>query len=302
MATRNVFFYEIRPTRQKDVEWRLNVPELVAELTALTDEQRIRKVDGNTGDSYEFVHVMLDGRYPSIAYARCREQGLPMLAQQVNLEPLTIDEDRELAELTHAVFFDGHIIGGEYNHYGPRLTSLAGYLADKVPQCLPPNGRVHIANLISRDSIDVLRDAKDVKAISLRMAPQLLDAVSAVEQIGARDGLRQTSSRFGAEKFGLSWRNRKGLDKDEILGLVNWALEQGSGLLSAASAEVELEDGTRQPVNLLRTRIGAEREMELMGANMRSIAHESAHSEIMAAFYSLEDQVKAASSLYHSEA
>ena len=301
MATRNVFFYEIRPTRLMDVDWRLDVPELIAALTALTDEERIREVESNTGDSYEFVQVMRQGRNPSIAYVRCREEGLPMLARLVNLEPLRIADDRQLAELTHAVFFGDHIIGGEYNHYGPRLTALAGYLMDKVPECLPPNGRVRIANLINRNSIDLLREARDVKSITLRMAPQLLEEVSAVQRLDAGDALGRVSSRLGAQKFGLSWGNRNGLDKDEAFELANWAFEQGSGLLSAAYAEVVLQDGTTQPLNLLRTRIGAELEMELLDHNARSISHGSAHNQIVAAFDSLEEQIREANSLYHSE-
>ena len=72
-------------------------------------------------------------------------------------------------------------------------------------------------------------------------------------------------------------------------------------MLNAAYAEVVLEDGTTQPLNLIRTRIGAERDMELLSPNARSIAHRSAHNEIVAAFDSLQEQIGAANSLYHSE-
>ena len=88
MATRNVLFYEIRPTRRVDVDWRLDVHALIAALNALPEEQRIRETDGSTGDSYEFVRVINSGPNPAIAYVRCREHGLPMLAHQATLEPL----------------------------------------------------------------------------------------------------------------------------------------------------------------------------------------------------------------------
>ena len=302
MATRNVFFYEARPTRRVDVGWRLDVPALVAALDALPDQQRLRVAEGGTGDSYEFVQVIDSGRNPAIAYVRCREHGLPMLAREATLEPLRIAADRQLAELTHAVFLDRHIIGAEYNHYGPRLSSLAGYLADKVPQCLPPNGRVRIAPLISTDLLALLRDAKAVKSISLTMAPQLLDAVEAAQHLSGRDALRQMSSGYGAQRIGLNMQNRDGLDRDEVVGLVNWAFEQGSGLLSSAKAVIQLEDGTTQPINLLRTRIGSECEMELISPNARSIAHASAHTQIVAASYSLADQLHAATSVWGAEA
>ena len=113
------FFYEMRPTRRADAEWRLDVPALIAALNVLPDEERIREAEGSTGDSYEFVQVIDSGTNPAIAYVRCREHGLPMLARQATLEPLRIAADRQLAELTHAVFFGHHIIGAEYKPLRP---------------------------------------------------------------------------------------------------------------------------------------------------------------------------------------
>lgn len=299
MANRNVFFYEIRPTRKKDAEWRLNVPELIAALSSLPDDQRILESEGSSGESYEFVRVIDSGTDPAIAYVRCRDHGLPMLAQQATLEPLQIAADRQLAELTHAVFFDDHVIGAEYNHYGPRLSSLASYLAAKVPQCLPSNGRIWIAPLVNNELLNLFRNAKSIKSLTLKMAPQLLDAVGAVQHIRAHDGLRQMSTGYGANRIGLDMQSRSGLSKDSVVGLVDWAFEQGAGLLSTAHAIVQLEDGTRQPINLLRTRIGAERDMELISPNARSIAHASARTEIVAAFNSLVGQIDAAATMWN---
>ena len=298
LAKRNVFFYEMRVTRQVDVEWRLDVPGLIDALEAIPDAELIRPARGGvTGDSYEFVRVIRAGKTPAIAYVRCRDHGLPMLAREADLEPLTIAADRQLAELTHAVFFDDHIIGAEYNHYGPRISSLALYLAGMVPQCLPPNRRISIAPLVDNQPLELLRGARNIKSISLTMAPQLLEAVAATQHLSGRDTLRQMSTGYGARRIGLNMQNRSGLEKAEVVGLVDWAFEQGSDLLNAAYAVIELEDGTNQPVNLLRTRIGVEREMDLIGPSARSIAHGSAQIEIVAAFNSLEDQLLAASTL-----
>ena len=300
MAKRNVFFYEIRPTRRKDLEWRLDVSGLIEALDALPTDQRIREVRGNTGDFYEFVQVIHKdhrGTNPAIAYVRCRDHGLPMLERDAILEPLTIAAGRRLAELTHAVFFDRHVIGAEYNHYGPRLSSLASYLADKVPQCLPANNRVSIVPLINTDLLALLRDAPTIRSLSLKMAPLLVDSIQKARHLPSRDALSQLFSGYGAQRLGIDIQNRKGLAKDEVIGLVDWAFEQGAGLLSAAHAVVQLEDGTHQPINLLRSRIGAEREMELIDRNARSIAHQSARVEIMEAFEALEDQINVAISL-----
>ena len=250
---------------------------------------------------YEFVQVIHSGTNPAIAYVRCREHGLPMLAEQATLEPLNIAADKKLAELTHAVFFSDHIIGAEYNHYGPRLSSVAAYFADKVPQCLPENKKVFVTSLVNSDSLSLLHNARSISAVSLSMAPQLLDAVDTVQHLSTRDALRYMSRGYGAQKIGLNMNNRNGLDKHEIVGFVNWAFEQGSGLLSSAIANVELEDGTRQRLNLLKNRIGVEREMELLGPNARSVAHESARIQIVDAFDSLEEQIRGAATLWSQD-
>ena len=300
MVRRNVLFYEIRSTRVRDVDWRLNVREMVGALDALSDEDRILNVGGNTGDSYEFAQVMERGPNPSVAFVRCREHGLPMLARIVSLEPFDIDADRQLAELTHAVFFDNHIIGAEYNHYGPGLTAFARYLEDKIPQVLPENNRVKIASLTNDDHLALLRSARSVQSLTIKTGPQMRSALNNTSPSGGRGILRALASGLQSRQSGFYVRNRNGLDRDEVIGLIDWAFEQGRNLLTAASAVVTLEDGTTQPLNLLRSRIGAEREMELISPNARSIAHGSAQIEIIAAYNALGDQIRAASSLRSS--
>ncbi|MCY4559578.1 MAG: hypothetical protein OXF79_25050 [Chloroflexi bacterium] len=222
-----------------------------------------------------------------------------MLAQAATLEPLNIAAGRQLAELTHTVFFDRHIVGSEYNHYGPRLPALAGYLADKVPQCLPPNNKIRIVPLINEDRLELLRNARSIKGLSLKMAPELLDVVDAIQHLNdGREALKALSTGYGVQRIGLDLQNRNGLNKDQVVALVDWAFEQGAGLLSTAYAVVQLDDGTTQPINLLKTRLGVEREMELIGANARSIDHGSAQTQIVDAYHFLEDQLHAASTVW----
>ena len=299
MAIRSIFFYEVRPTRPiKDAAWRLDVPALVNALDHLPDETRLRPSE----DSYEFAEVVARGTNPTVAFVRCRDLGLPMQAQQSTLEPFYIAADRKLAELTHAVFFPEHIIGAEYNHYGPRISSLAAYLSATVPQLLPDNERVTIASLVNASAMDVVRRAKSIKSIYLRAAPQLMQEIGQATNTDSRDFLGKMAAGYGVKQFGIDFRNRGGLDGRAILALVNWALEQGPGLLSAAVVRVGLEDGTSQSCNLLQTRIGAKRDMELMGPTARSISHESAHDRIVEVFDALGDQIKAASVLLGSAA
>ena len=103
--------------------------------------------------------------------------------------------------------------------------------------------------------------------------------------------------RNGADRMGFSLWSKEGLDRESAALIVDWALEQGSSLLGA-SVKLELADGTvSSPINLRRSKVGAERNMELISENARSIAHGSAHAQIIAAYQSLKPVIERASVL-----
>ena len=101
MVARMVYFYEIRPAgRVSDAGWKLDMDGLVAHLGALGDEARISEFHGNPDGYYEFVDAHPYRPFPLIVYARCRSEGLPVLAHRATLEALEIAAGHSLAELT----------------------------------------------------------------------------------------------------------------------------------------------------------------------------------------------------------
>lgn len=298
MVKRNVFFYEIRPTRQMDADWRLDVPDLMSALDSLPNHEKILRTPGSPEAAYEFVRVM-EGDPPAIIYVQCRDHGLPMLAEDVDLYKLEIAAQRHLAEVTHAVFFDGNIAGAEYNHHGPRLSALARYLRFKVPECLPDNRRVRIVPLKDEDTLSVFRQATSVQTLSLRMGPTLASVRNPNRQ-GMNEILGTMADGYGARKVGIELQNGEGLQVDAAIGLVDWALEGGSNLLTA-KAVITDDGGVTRELNLLQSRVGEEREMELLSALARSIDHESAREQIAQAYTSLEDKVVKASTIWGVE-
>jgi hypothetical protein len=294
LAKRHVFFYEVRPTRvRKDAAWRLDRGALFDAIEALSEADRVREIKSDSGDSYEFVQVLTKGDYPTLVFARCREDGLPLLAQATTLEPFELEADRNLAELTHVTFFNHHVLGAEYNHYGPSASGLASYLAEKTPDLLPENGRIRISSLVDGELLTQFHASQAIKAIELRVAPQLLDAVNATKLMSDnREALKQIGAGYGATNMGLFWRNNKGLERAQAIGLIDWAVEHAHDLLTAAFATVKSTDGTTEKLNLLKNKVGAERDMELISATARSIAHESATAAIVGAYGALTERIK----------
>ena len=298
MVKRNVFFYEVRPTRQKDADWQLDVPELMSALDSLTDPEKILRTPGSPEAAYEFVRVM-KGDTPAIMYVQCRDHGLPMLAEDVDLYELEIAAQRHLAEVTHAVFFDGNIVGAEYNHYGPRLSALARYLRIKVPECLPDNRRVRITALQDADTLSVFHNATSVHTLELKMG-QTLTGVRNPNQQGIDQLLGIMADGYGAQKIGIELQNGEGLQVNAAIALVDWAFERGPNLLTAKVVITD-DGGVTRELNLLQSRVGEEREMELLGELARSIDHESAREQIAMAYMSLEDKVVKASTMWGVE-
>ena len=59
----------------------------------------------------------------TLQFGRVRRNGLPMLEQAGNISDLVLDADAGLLEAIHIVFFPNNIVGAEYNHFGPRVSS-----------------------------------------------------------------------------------------------------------------------------------------------------------------------------------
>ena len=299
MVVRMVYFYEIRPTRRlKDAGWRLDVHGLFAHLASLIDEGRILHISTDHGTRYEFVEAHAAPEYPMIVYARCRDQALPLLARGTSLEPLEIAVDRSLAELTHAVFFPNNIIGAEYNHYGPRVSGLAEYFRHRATEYLPAHGGVHLARLVGAEALSILEGAKQIRALTVRIAPQALGSWEAQRYFSSREALQEIASGYGAQDFELTWGSRDGLSRDKVLGLVRWAVGGGHGSVSKGVARVRLQDDTIAPVNLLKSYLGLPREMRTTSPTSRSIADDSAHREIIASYHEIEHRLRDATAMY----
>lgn len=75
----------------------------------------------------------------------CRENALPFVENAGKLENLEtyIDTDKNIAEVTHCIFFKKYgILGAEYNFSGARATSIPGYVSKRTQgnvytQCHP---------------------------------------------------------------------------------------------------------------------------------------------------------------------
>lgn len=91
----------------------------------------------------------------------------PQIEQAGRLTEMEAAPDASVAESVHIVFFDNHIVGSEFNVYGPRLRSrLPAYLTDRVG--VPA---LTLLPIIRENVADRLDAFTDIRLLRLRLPP-----------------------------------------------------------------------------------------------------------------------------------
>lgn len=94
-----------------------------------------------------------------------RRSALPQVDDRGTLSGLALPPTSGLVESIHVVFFPNNIIGSEFNFYGPRLSRLSGYLAEKAG-ARPP---ITFAALLRGDVTDQLQRLDDIRLLQLKI-------------------------------------------------------------------------------------------------------------------------------------
>ncbi len=165
---RNIHFYRV-VTPQDDRGQRPPFP-IAATLKYLdslewTDDGRyLADTDGRV------TCCWVDGPNPfrRLRLAIIRRSGLPQVEQAGTLSPLRIPAASGLMEPIHVAFFPNAIVGTDFNFYGPRVSRLAMYLAQKAGGVCPP---VVFEPLLRQDVSARLDQLEDVRLMQLRLQP-----------------------------------------------------------------------------------------------------------------------------------
>ena len=105
-------------------------------------------------------------QHPRMRLASIRRSALPLVEQGGALQPLTIPTTSGLAEQIHIVFFPRNIVGAELNFYGPRISRLETYLANRGPSTLGP---VTFEPLLRQDVAEQLERLRDIRLFRLKI-------------------------------------------------------------------------------------------------------------------------------------
>lgn len=162
-----------------------------------------------------------------------RENELPAVECAGSMTLLNIPPNSGLYEPTHFTLFPDHVIGVEYNHYGPRISSLKWYIPRKVPDIID---EVILLPLMRKDVLDSINDIGEIKSFEFaaqRNMGQLIQELDA-NLSSAFNALKDTSdsemievvmksARYSKNKMDLPLMSKLGkwLGKPEVIESVD---------------------------------------------------------------------------------
>jgi hypothetical protein len=109
-----------------------------------------------------------------------RRTDLPLMENQGELSPLEIPDKAGLVEQTHIVFLGDDIVGCDINYYGPRVSRLAFYLADKAVGIAPEI--LNFNPILRRDVLQQLKKMTYLKSIELKIRSSYADDIADIDK------------------------------------------------------------------------------------------------------------------------
>ena len=158
----------------------LDPPKTLASLQGLPfTNDRVSRYESEPDGNVLCVIVESQRSLPSIRFCRVRRTALPQIERQGRVGGLGLDENSGLLESTHVVFFPSGIVGAEYNHFGPRLSRLGGYIDSKSDGDVP---RTVFRSLLRGDSSDQLERLEDLRLFEMNIVPSIVSSVANIDQ------------------------------------------------------------------------------------------------------------------------
>lgn len=114
-----------------------------------------------------------------IRIGNIRRADFPQIEQQGEVTPLEMPESSGLVEQTHIVFFDNNIAGCDFNFYGPRITRLSYYLAEKAVGISPTE--LNFTPILRQDVYRQLQRFKFLKLFNLKIRSTYADVIKSID-------------------------------------------------------------------------------------------------------------------------
>lgn len=287
--TKKIHFYKLIMKLNGDL---VNASDVFSEINKIpfdNDERYFKLKNGNKWamhvDSYENpIRARMGTR---------RENELPEVECAGKLTPLDIPPESGLYEPTHFTLFPDYVIGVEYNHYGPRISSLMQYIPTKIPDVVDD---VIIVPLMKKDVLEAIYDIGEVKSFSFAAHRDMELLMKQLDKnlAGAFKALKDTSDSEIIEiVLKSARRSKKSVNLPLIPNLVNWLKKpdvvDGVNKLKIHALDTTLDE--YKTFDLLQEYIMSEEQVITIDETHRTVNSNSMYAAIHKAYIDCKSEI-----------
>jgi len=232
-----------------------------------------------------------------------RRHGFPQIEKAGAFRALRVPVAAGLVEPIQVMFFRRNIVGCVFNFYGPRMSRLAEYFAEKADGQAK---QVQFDPLLRQDVLDQLDRLADVRLLQLkirrpfvetvrRAERSLGDAFAAAQEAGSADEVEIILKMAGRRGQSLADRLRSGIARLAR----NARTRQEAQKFVVRGFDEEL--GHVETIDVLKDQFIAESAIVRVNERSRALDRDSAFEAIAKAHAELRDQLESAASVALNE-
>lgn len=189
LAERKVYFH--KAVNADDPDYVLDRVQVIEAIAALRGTANFYIDEGDE----QYLCGIVDRAEPPqrIRFYRVRRRNLPETEEAGTFQDLELAARQGLAESIHVVLFENSVIGSEYNHYGPRVSTFGYYLNERCGQ------NVRIRQFIRVDVLQAILNMREIRRFRVKVTP--LGATQLQERAQALSDGFEATDVFRAGKY-----------------------------------------------------------------------------------------------------
>lgn len=236
---------------------------LLTQVDALTGADMYSYTDNRGGGVYLKSFKNLPDMTHGV-FAKVRMVNLPSVATrgQRETEALAIRDDQGLAEETHFVYFKrSNLLAVEYNHFGPRVTTIQNHITQKIDQNRAEPLELSFQYLIDEDVARLLSDGAEVRVLKIAVPKERIGELAQydADMYAAFDNARRYGDS-GEVEIILRLGRRRRTDADSaarnqaLLGKARQLASMPEEIFGKLRAKVKPLEGESEELDLLESK------------------------------------------------
>lgn len=298
--SRKIHFYRWRVTPQS--ETRSFIPiQAASQIEQIVFQDRGRYLTLEDGNDL-CVWFPQDNRSPGyvpVQLGVVRRGDLPQIEEGGRVSPLPIADTQGLVERTHLIFFPNHIIGAEFNFYGPRPARLAQYLHSKLSPALPS---ITLEILLRHDIEKRLDQLHELKLVTIRLhrSKMATDALAEESIVGMFQAQAEAND---APVIALTLRTEpysKTILSSELFARIKTIFKINKIMEVADIFKIEAREDANHPfetLDLLKDQLVVSRNVDKLPGRLRDVDSDSVFHAIENAYGELQELLESAGSI-----